>query len=485
MKLLKIIFTLAALIGATVSQAAIGATAVWRVGQAATSANGGGFYTSGGTDYSNQDAPQYALTGIATAGAGATFLYASASSDMVGNGLCVVSGTNFTTGRYEVISVSVGVSVTCDASICTGVGANGVINIGGRCQSLMVLASASANQGMTPGNIAYVAFSNGTGTITQGANLTWSVPGTTANPIQTIGINSAVNDLINQGRNANGTLNTTNFPIIAFSSTFRFNGAAATAYTMNNLIVTGTVSNILFEQGVNAVLRQCSVTNTSSNSSARVVVAGVSDNFLTCDFTSTGTNGTDVCASGQSLLVYDCRITGPTVCMNADGGDTTVQCSVMYPSVARGTAGTVGIKHGNSSTGRISKDINNTIDGFENGITFGNFAYLDQMLVMNNIITNCTTDVNNLRSGTANMCICAPYNRLRGNTNSFTGYGPWHAATNWGEVTTAGADSADFVDATNHDYHLVSGSPAYGAGLPKNTNIGAYPRQQVVTSSTN
>lgn len=94
--------------------------------------NGGGFVVgSTGTDYSQQNSPQFALTGIATAGSGSTFLYSGAASTMVGNLLQVISGTNFTTGFFQIISVSAGVSVTVDRAICTGVGVSGVINIGG------------------------------------------------------------------------------------------------------------------------------------------------------------------------------------------------------------------------------------------------------------------------------------------------------------------------------------------------------------------
>jgi len=96
---------------------------VWEIRSNGNDNNGGGFKTgASGTDYSQQTSPQYALTSVTTAGAGATFLLASASADMVGNIAHVVSGTNFTAGFYEITSVSVGVSVTCDANICTGVG---------------------------------------------------------------------------------------------------------------------------------------------------------------------------------------------------------------------------------------------------------------------------------------------------------------------------------------------------------------------------
>lgn len=124
---------------------ALSASTVWEVRTTGNDANGGGFVTgASGTDYSQQDSAQYALTGIATAGTGAIFLSASAAANMVGNILNVVSGTNFTVGRYQVISVSVGVSVTVDRNICTGVGASGVLNIGGAIASPALAAAAKS-----------------------------------------------------------------------------------------------------------------------------------------------------------------------------------------------------------------------------------------------------------------------------------------------------------------------------------------------------
>lgn len=115
---------------------AIGSACVWEVRTGGHNNTGGG-YTSGGVDKSQQDAIEWALTDCTSAGAGNTVLNANAHADMIGNVACCVSGTNFTTSEFfEVLSVSAGVSITfgtshAGASICTGAGANGVINIGG------------------------------------------------------------------------------------------------------------------------------------------------------------------------------------------------------------------------------------------------------------------------------------------------------------------------------------------------------------------
>lgn len=149
----------------------ISKSVIWEVRQATGSDNNGAGFKTGatGVDYSQQASPQYALTGIASVGAGNTILSALAAADMVGNTANVISGTNFNTGLFEITSVSVGVSITfstntAGSSICTGVGASGVINIGGAAASLAFL-----NTNIDSGQSAYCK-----GTFTLAATITWN-----------------------------------------------------------------------------------------------------------------------------------------------------------------------------------------------------------------------------------------------------------------------------------------------------------------------
>lgn len=138
---------------------ALSASIIWEVRTGGSDLNGGGFKPgASGVDYSQQNSPQYALTGVTSAGAGDTVLTASAATDMVGNVGLVNSGTNFTlTGAFfEVLSVVAGVSITFGtnnngASICTGVGSAGAINIGGALASPGLAAFAKA-----PGNDVFI-----------------------------------------------------------------------------------------------------------------------------------------------------------------------------------------------------------------------------------------------------------------------------------------------------------------------------------------
>lgn len=118
---------------------AISGSCDWEVRVTGNAQNGGFFNRSAlGINYSLQGSSAFALTGITSAGAGDTILWAGSASSMIGNGLFSVSGTNYTLTNpwFEIIAASDGLSLTLStnsagASISTGVGANGVMNIGG------------------------------------------------------------------------------------------------------------------------------------------------------------------------------------------------------------------------------------------------------------------------------------------------------------------------------------------------------------------
>lgn len=165
---------LALLLSASPAFAALSSTIEWEVRTTGNNANGGGFKPgASGTDYSQQNSAQYALTSIATAGTGTTFLTATAASNMVGNTLQVISGTNFVTGFFEITSVSAGVSVTVDRNICTGVGASGVINIGGG-----LLTPQKGNDAAVNSNTVWIK----SGTYTQTTSIVWSNTGGATSP---------------------------------------------------------------------------------------------------------------------------------------------------------------------------------------------------------------------------------------------------------------------------------------------------------------
>lgn len=113
---------------------AIASTAVWEVRPTVGSdTNGGGFdpaISGAGTDYSQQNAAQYSATDLASV---SSLVVSSVSHSFVsadvGNIMNIASGTGFTPGFYEIVSVSAG-QATLDRSPGT-VGAGGAYAVGG------------------------------------------------------------------------------------------------------------------------------------------------------------------------------------------------------------------------------------------------------------------------------------------------------------------------------------------------------------------
>lgn len=175
-----------------IAYGAISGSAVWDIRSTATAANANGcFFVTGatGTNYSEQNAAQFNLTGVTTTAASATLLSTSASTDMVGNGTHITAGTNFITGWYEIVSVVAGVSLTVDRTATTAAGTGGVVNIGGACS--LGSADDAVFESFTAGNNFYI---KGSATYTLGGVVSIAAAGTTTNPIMGWGYDSVHGD---------------------------------------------------------------------------------------------------------------------------------------------------------------------------------------------------------------------------------------------------------------------------------------------------
>ena len=217
--------------------------------------NGGGFAIGGaGTDYSKQATPQYALTGVASAGSGNTILSSAAAAAMVGNIAQVISGSNFNTGFFEVVSVSVGVSITfstnnASQSICSGVGSSGVINIGG---ALATLSAMLATATLTT-DMCYV---KATGSYT--ATSAFSVTVQTNNPFRVVGYTTT------RGDNGRFTWTTSTNSINLIES----GSGSPSGYSFENILFTNTAGSpgdclhAKSSNGANFKLRNCKIAGT-------------------------------------------------------------------------------------------------------------------------------------------------------------------------------------------------------------------------------
>ena len=154
--------------------AALPVATVWEVRPTVgADTNGGGFVTgSSGTDWTQQNAAQYALTNGVTNGT-TTVATVSASADMVGNIAYIAGGTgSITAGWYQIVSQSTGVSITVDRSTGLTAGTGVTINIGGALSTI-----SQANTNAVVSNVVWV---KATGTYTVTTTLTITLVSTLA-----------------------------------------------------------------------------------------------------------------------------------------------------------------------------------------------------------------------------------------------------------------------------------------------------------------
>ena len=148
---------------------ALAASTVWEVRPTAgADTNGGGFVPgSSGTDWTQQNGTQYALTNGTTNGT-TTVATASAVADMVGNIAYIAGGTGSITGAwYQIVSQITGVSITVDRSTGLTAGTGVTINIGG--------ALATVSQGFTSAVACNTLWVKASGTYTAAATITTSL----------------------------------------------------------------------------------------------------------------------------------------------------------------------------------------------------------------------------------------------------------------------------------------------------------------------
>lgn len=131
-------------------------TLVWEVHQAGADSNGGCFVPSGtGTDYSQQDSPQYSFSDLVIDGTtntkvtSASHNFAAADVD---NCLHIISGTGFTAGWFRIVSVASN-AATLDRSAGTLSSTGGVWKEGG---ALGTVGQLSTNMAITRGPTGWV-----------------------------------------------------------------------------------------------------------------------------------------------------------------------------------------------------------------------------------------------------------------------------------------------------------------------------------------
>lgn len=462
---------------------AITGTAVWEIRTTATAGNvNGGFYKPGatGTDFSQQNAAQYNLTGGTSSGAGAVILHASAANDMVGNGLHLISGTNATAGWYEIISVSVGVSITVDRSCTTGVGAAIVANIGGAL-SMSSATDGTALSALVPFNTVWIK----AGTYTAGAN--WNM--------QAIAGTAAGGDCHFKGYNTTRGDNPTgtNRPLINMNSNLILWGAG---WNIAHISVYGPSVNDsfgIFGTAGSTRITNCRMVNTSTGANHPALVLNTLTTIIGCEIVSYFGMGVNLSATaGVQFLncyfhdsvygIYDVyngaavpiQVTGCTFVNVQNGlyfgaasasGNYLVTNNTFYggETVKIGTA----LNFITSTIQTRLTAINNIFYGMSSAISFA--ASLNGNVEDHNTFFNNTTDRTNIGTGAHSITL----------NPGFTSVGQY---VNTGTVTSSGSVLTDTGAAfTNvvagRDYIYVtamtggSGAGVYGITAKTATTI--------------
>lgn len=385
--------------------------------------NGGGFVSgASGTDYSQQNAAQYALTGLTTSGASATILTASASTDMVGNLIQITSGTNFTTGFYQILSVVAGVSITVDRNATSGVGASGVGNIGGALKTI-----GKANGAMQAGNVCYV---KAEATITTASTITINFAATGTGQTQGfIGYTSSrtdggqvtiqastglgSTDIVNL--NAQG-LYFANFVADGNSQTNTRGLTTGSRAIVINVTVKNTTNNHAFQLNQSMAIR-CVATNHTDSAAFQFIAACVCINCIAYANTCSGFQ-----TSGTNNLVFIGCIAGNNTGAASDG--FVIDPSQGFASIRSCTA----YKNGRDGF-HCSESGNQFTLWVENNISYGNSRYgffanttpLAGILLGDNNAygANTTADLNGFPAGPHDVTLTGNPTTA-GDTNNFT-----------------------------------------------------------------
>ncbi len=320
------------------------------------------------------------------------------------------------------------------------------------------------------------------GTYSLSASSTFSNDGTTASPIVIRGFNSTPGDLDEQGRiGGTGDLDTTNFPSIEFGSTYRFAGASATLVHYMNLKFTGAPNATLADFGSNCFVHQVYADNTSTGANAVAIAIDSNSVVATCDGKLSGGSGGlgAFRFNGSPGTCLDCR------CIMSSNhgflGLATVGMMVCVGCVAANCGGD-GFAYTGTTAGSNWLLINCTSQGNTgNGVSHGNAAFTYMSRFINCMVTdNGGYGFKSNYSGTAQLAAVFLNCRTRDNTSGISdGFTDWKSSSERGAVTIdTGGEETDYTNAGSDDYSLISTSPAKGAGIPTNIDIGALQRQE-------
>jgi len=445
----------------------LSATVVWEVRPSGSDTNGGGFdpgVSAPGTDFSVQDAAQIAFTDLVIGATNTQLTSASHpfGSTSPGNFINITSGTGFTTGWYEILSVS-GSTATMDRAVGTASSTGGVGNLGGGFASPgQAMSQAVASNIVYVKNVGATIYTLSSTANVAGGRITISVGGSTANaPFQMIGYST------------NRTLTNSDSPPT-------LNAGAS---------MSGVTVQMIFINSQYVRVRNFKLRNTNSqaggNQSTMLHMNGTAYNLAELiDIDNNNvSNWYGIYWGGNELHCYDCAVRNVNGHAGIDGAGGSTACSAKYCFVSNCTGG------GYNQQGQFFRCISYSCtgtasDGFNPGSAAG-VNYIDCVaynsgrdgfkLYYDTECDNCVAygsgqsaagyGFNDISAGAAPICTlynCAGGNNVSGNVNG--------GIPSWAQFNFVALSVDPFTSASTGDFSLNStaggGAALKGTGYP-------------------
>lgn len=281
------------------------------------------------------------------------------------------------------------------------------------------------------------------------------------------GYNSTIGDLEGQGRNVDGTLNTTGFPLITLTGTL----TPASYVSLKNLSFTSAISSsiVLGDFAVdNWSILSCESIYTGTSASTYNVVGDNGCTFINCDFSSTGGTHNPVFSSDLNTSLVGCRIESTA---NDNNVEILTGCIIECTIIGNNTGTGVLIEGANVGTTMIKST---TFYNLSTAVKLTSQAVVSVPVIIDCHATDNSEYINSLYSGTAANVVIEVNNRTRDNITPRTGIGD---GFNVGEITTdTGGIETDYVNAGAGNLRLISGAPGESAALIAHGDVGAYQR---------
>jgi hypothetical protein len=384
---------------------------------------------NGGTDYSQQDSAHATFTDLVVDAVDNTIVTSAATpfaSDDVGNCIEINSGTGWTVGAYQIVSVS-GVQATLDRSP----GATGITGGNGKLGGARFIDSTSFSNSnwVVAGMTWYVR--SGTHTLTSGPGTT--MDGNVTDVLKVIGYNSTRGD--------NPLPDSGNQPVVACgtSNVFQMDDYWHIKY----MSFTGSGVNQV-QADAHSVIESCKSTH-SGTTAGRYCFYNISNNscFIGCHAIGSG-SGTP--ADGFRIGSFDVRAIGcyAVDCTTAYEVNNHT-CTVCHCIADDCTDGIAQVSYDDSIY------MYNTFHNCTTGINLSSTS--ESIFMLGNDFNNCTTGISH--PSTEYDTNYTNWNNYFGNTTDLT------------RILPGGNDSAvdpEYTDASGHDFS--HGSNIEATGLP-------------------